>query len=74
MAREGNGLVVAVTQTRVGAAGQDDVNAPKQRRESLLIGDLLQVGHQDHLVHALRDQVVDHRLQLTGQQGHVVAL
>ena len=62
MTREGYGLVVAVAQARVGAPGQDDVHAPKQRRESLLIGDLLQVGHQDHLVHALGDQIVDHRL------------
>ena len=74
MARESHGLVVAVAQTGVGAGREDDVHAPEQRRQNLLIGDLLQVGHQDHLVHALGDQVVDHRLQLAGQQHHVVDL
>ena len=74
MAREGHGLVVAVAQAGVGAGREDDVHAPEQRRQSLLIGDLLQVGHQDHLVDALGDQVVDHRLQLAGQQRHFVDL
>ena len=74
MAGEGHRLVVDIAETGVGSGRQNDVHTAQQRGQSFLVTQLLQVSHQDHLVHALADQVVDHRLQLAGQQRHVVSL
>ncbi len=74
MAREGHGLIIGIAQARIGPCCQNDVNASQQWCQGLLIGELLEVGHQDHLVHPLGGEIVDHRLQLAGKQLHVIAL
>ena len=72
MSGERDCRIVCVTQPGVRTSAQDDVYPGELGREQPLVGQHLQVRHQDDLVHALGDQVVDHRLQLRGQQVHVV--
>ena len=74
MAGEGDRLVVLIAQAGVGTGGKDDVHPAQQAGQSNFVGDELEVSHQDHLVHPLADQVVDHGLQLAGQQRHVIVL
>ena len=72
MAGEGNRLVVIIAQAGVGARRKNDVYATQQGSQSDFVADELQVSHQDHLIHPLDDQIVDHRLQLASQQRHVI--
>ena len=74
MSGEGHGDVVGVTETGVGPGGQHDVDSGEERGEGLLEGDLLEVGHEHDLVHALAGEVVDDGLELAREQGHVVGL
>ena len=74
VAREGDGDITGVTEAGVGSGGEDDVDIGEQGRERLLVGDLLEVGHDDDLVHSLALEIVDDRLHLAGEQGHVVDL
>ena len=74
MAIESHRHIVRIAKPGVGARREDDVHAGEQRRERPLIGQLLQVRHQNDLIDALAGQVVDDRLELAGKQGHVVAL
>ena len=73
VAGKGHGRVVGIAQPGVGAGGQDDVHALQLGGQQPLVGQQLQVGHQNDFVDALGNEVVDHGLQLRGQQGHVVA-
>ena len=73
MARKSHSRVVGIAQPGVGASGQDDVHALQLGGQQPLVGQHLQVRHQDDLVDALGHEVVDDRLQLRGQQVHVVA-
>ena len=55
------------------AAADDDVHARQLGDQQPLIGDVLQVAHQDDLVDPQRDHLVDLRLQDRRQFVHVVA-
>jgi hypothetical protein len=55
MPREGHRHVVPIAEARVGACGEDDVHALEFCRQQALVPELLQVGLQNDLVHALGD-------------------